>query len=169
MLIGLIIFLILNAKVMPRKISVNHAQTRFIVDGEVIDGDAQDNYTGKGKKYGSLQVTTPHYGSDPLVAGGFDLVLKAASPRRVKSRQRRVYVTAFSPSNVTSLQSLSIGSHTLTKLDEGDDIAWSYDGQPTTSTNVTCSFDIGHNVACVFVGETIEGTSFTLSVNLRFD
>jgi len=169
LLIALIIFLYLNTKVMPKKIRVNNAQTRFIVDGEVIDGAARFNYSGKGKKSGSLQVTTPTYTGDPLVAGGFNLALKAVSPRRVKSKMRRVQVTNLSLSNITAAQTVSIGSHSLTKLDEGDGIIWMFDGQPSPSSSVACNFEIGHNASCVFVGETIEGTSFTLSVNLKFE
>jgi hypothetical protein len=78
-------------------------------------------------------------------------------------------VTSLSPVNTAAMQTLSIGSHTLTKLDEGDGIVWMFDGQPVPSANVACNFEIGHNASCVYVGETMEGTSFTLSVNLKFE
>ncbi len=169
LVLSLIIFLILNAKVMPRKIGVVPAQTRFIVDGEVINGSVKPNYSGKGKKSGSLQIATPPYSGSPLVKGGFNLTLQAASPRRVKSSRRRVRVTVMSPSNTAALQSLTIGTHTLTKLDEGDGITWMLDSKPVPSASAPTNFEIAHKATCVFAGETIDGTSFMLSVQLKFE
>lgn len=167
LIIALILFY-LSRKILPKKIAVNSAQTVFTVDGEMVQGAAKCNYSGGGKKRGSIQVSTPAYSGSPLVKGGFALQLQAVSPRRVKSNRRRALVTNISPSNTAALTSLSIGTHTLVKSEEGNDIIWVMDGKQVSSPSVTTNFEIGGKPVCIFVGETITGESFTLSVQLQF-
>lgn len=166
--VAAVIWLYLSAKILPKKIGINAAQTVFIVDGEVIEGTTGCKYTGGGKKSGSLQIKTPAYSGSPLVNGGFTLTLQAVSPRRIKSKSRRALVTKITPSNTAALQSLQVGSHTVAKVDDGDGVAWAFDGQPVQSPSVATNFDIGGGAICTYVGETIESESFTLKVVLQF-
>ena len=167
LIIALILFY-LSRKILPKKITVNSAQTVFTVDGEMVQGAAKCNFNGGGKKRGSLQVSTPTYSGSPLVKGGFALQLQAVTPRRVKSARRRALVTAISPSNTAALSSLSIGTHTLVKSEEGSDIIWVLDGKQIPSPSAATNFEIGGKPTCTFIGETITGESFTLSVQLQF-
>ena len=167
LIIALILFY-LSRKILPKKIAVNSAQTVFTVDGEMVQGAAKCNYSGGGKKRGSIQVSTPAYSGSPLVKGGFALQLQAVTPRRVKSARRRALVTSISPSNTAALTSLSIGTHTLVKSEEGNEIIWVLDGKQVPSPSAATKFEIGGKPTCTFIGETITGESFTLSVQLQF-
>ena len=171
LIIALIIALIvlyLNMKVLPKKITVNSGQTAFIVEGETVNGAAKCSYSGGGKRSGSIQVATPNYSGNPLIKGGFTLNLAAVSPRRTKSSRRRAAVTSISVSNSTALQSLSVGTHNLVKVDEGDGVTWMFDSKQVPSSNVSTKFEIGGKPTCTFMGETINGESFTLTVQLQF-
>ena len=171
LIIALIIALIvlyLNMKVLPKKITVNSGQTAFIVEGETVNGAAKCSYSGGGKRSGSIQVATPNYSGNPLIKGGFTLNLAAVSPRRTKSSRRRAAVTSISVSNSTALQSLSVGTHNLVKVDEGDGVIWMFDSKQVPSSNVSTKFEIGGKPTCTFMGETINGESFTLTVQLQF-
>ena len=171
MIIALIIALImlyLSMKILPKKIGVNVAQTAFIVNGEMVKGAAKCNYIGGNKRNGSIQVSTPPYSGSPLVKGGFTLTLQAVSPRRIKSNRRRVLVTNVSPGNTAALQNLSIGTHSLIKVDEGDGVTWMFDSKQVPGANVATKFEMGGKPTCTFMGETITGESFTLTVQLQF-
>lgn len=172
LIIALIIALILlwlNMKVLPKKITVNKSQTTFIVNGETINNSgAKCTYIGGGKRSGSVQISTPPYSGSPLVKGGFTLALQAVSPRRVKSNRRRVLVTNVSPINSAALQTLSVGTHSLVKVDEGDGVTWMFDSKQVPSANVVTKFEMGGKPTCTFMGETITGESFTLTVQLQF-
>lgn len=171
MIIALIIALImlyLSMKILPKRIGINVTQTAFIVNGEPVKGAARCTYTGGGKRHGSLQVSLPPYSGSALVRGGFNLTLQAVSPRRVKSSRRRVLVTNVSPINSTALQTLSVGTHSLVKVDEGDGVTWMFDSKQVPSANVATKFEMGGKPTCTFMGETIAGESFTLTVQLQF-
>lgn len=168
LLLFLLIWLYLSMKVLPKKITVNAAQTAFIVDGDTVNGAAKCSYSGGGKRSGSLQVSTPSYSGNPLIKGGFNLSLAAVSPRRVKSSRRRVMVTGVNVTNSTALQSLTIGTHSLVKMDEGDSVMWMFDSKQVPSSNVATQFEMGGKPSCTFIGETISGETFTLTVQLQF-
>lgn len=163
-----LILLWLNMKVLPKKIGVNVAQTAFIVNGETVKGAAKCSYVGGGKRSGSVQIATPPYSGSPLVKGGFTLTLQAVSPRRVKSNRRRVLVTNVSPSNTAALQTLSVGTHSLVKVDEGNGVTWMFDSKQVPSANVATRFEMGGKPTCTFMGETVTGESFTMTVQLQF-
>lgn len=168
LLIAALIWLYLNMKVLPKRITLNAGQTAFIVEGDTVNGAARCSCSGGGKHSGSVQVTTPNYTGNPLIRGGFTLNLTAVSPRRVKSSRRRAMVTGISVTNSSALQSLSIGTHSLVKVDEGDGIMWMFDGKQVSSSNVTTGFELGGRPVCTFVGETISGETFTMTAQLLF-
>lgn len=88
--------------------------------------------------------------------------------RRRLDLTRRALVTTISPSNTAALTSLSIGTHTLVKSEEGNEIIWVLDGKQIPSPSAATNFEIGGKPTCTFIGETITGESFTLSVQLQF-
>ena len=163
-----LVLLYLSRKILPKKIGLYTAQTVFIVDGETIPGAAKCTFSGGKKKRGSIQVQTPAYSGSPLVKGGFTLTLEAVSPRRVKSSRRRALVTKISPANTTALTSLTVGTHTLSKTDEGDGVVWLLDGKQVPGAAAAASFEIGGKPSCTYTGETITGEAFTLTVQLQF-
>ena len=167
LIIALILFY-LSRKILPKKIGINSAQTLFTVNGDVVQGAAKCTFTGGGKKQGTLLITTPPYSGSPLVKGGFNLRLQAVSPRRLKSARRRALVTQVIPVNASTLSSLSIGTHTMTRSEESGEVFWAFDGKPIHGPSAPSSFEIGGKPSCVFVGDTITGDSFTLTVQLQF-
>lgn len=168
-LIATLIWLYMNMKVLPKKITVNTNQTAFTVDGETVTGAARCQFSGGGKKTGSIHVESPAYTTNPLVKGGFKLELEAVSPRRVKSSKRRVKVVSITPVNTPAVQTLSVGTHTLAKVVE-DQILWMYDGKQMPNARVSAGFEMGGKPNCSYIGETPDdnATSFMLAVQLLF-
>ena len=162
-----LIYAYLNMKVLPKKILINGAQTVFLVDGELIPGNATCKFTGGGKKTGSLKITSPNYAASPLVTGGVTLTLQAVSPRRTKSSRRRMRVTKVSPANTTALQSMQIVSHTLAKTEDMDGVIWMYDGQQIPSASAAPAFEIGSKPDFTYMGTAQTGEEFTLKVVLQ--
>lgn len=167
LILALVIFW-LTRKILPQKITLNRARTIFTVNGETVEGTAKCSYSGGGRKSGSLQVSTPPYTGNPLVRSSFTLTLQAVSQRRIKSAGRRALVTNIAPGNVGTLVTLSVGTHTLVKSDEGDSVVWLFDGKQVPSASVSTGFEIGGKPVCTIMGETITGNDFTLSVQLQF-
>ena len=167
-LILLLIWLYMNTKVLPKQITLNHPQTVFIVDGNPVKGAAKFKYTGGGKRNGTIHISLPSYPDNSMVKGGFNLNVTAASPRRVKSANRRVMVTKLSPINPAALQTLSVTTHNLVKVDEGDGVVWLFDTKQVASPNVTTQFEIGGKPMSTVVGETITGETFTMTAQMLF-
>ena len=113
LLVLLLIWLYLNAKILPKHIGVG--QCTFIVDGEIVTGSAKSSYTGKNKRRGTLTVQSPHYGANPAAKCGYTLELEAISPRRTKSSARSVQVVAVRPMSATSTIAVQIGGCNLSK------------------------------------------------------
>ena len=167
-LIALLIWLYLNMKVLPKQITLNHGQTVFIVDGNPVKGAAKFRYDPRNKKNGTISLTLPPYPDNSLVKGGFALNVTAVSPRRVKSARRRVLVTHISPVNTAALQNLSVTTHNLVKMDEGDGVVWLFDSKQVSGPSVATQFEIGGKPACSVVGETITGETFTMTAQMQF-
>ena len=115
LLLLLLIWLFLNAKILPKKIRA--PKCTFTVNGEPVPGSAQFQYSGKGKKNGSFSVQSPRYQANPTVKCGCQLSLEAASPRRIRPENREVLVKEVRAlgSGVTSLQ---IGTKNFMKDDQ---------------------------------------------------
>jgi len=164
-LLILLIWLFLNAKVLPKKIATGKAM--FTVDGASVPGSASYTYTGGGKKKGTLDVQLPKYSSNPMVRGGFHLDLEANSPRRIKSSYRTVRVTGMSPINGNSVQSVKVGSTSFVRNEETGKLERS-----GRSAKGPSDFVISGSSKCNIVGEAMDfdggSTSFSLSVPLKF-
>lgn len=113
LLILTLIWLYLNAKILPKHISVGPCT--FIVDGDIVTGTAKCVYTGKNKRRGTLTVQSPHYGANPAAKCGYTLELEAISPRRTRSSARSVQVVAVRPMSASSTIAVQIGGCNLSK------------------------------------------------------
>lgn len=113
LLILTLIWLYLNAKILPKLIGVGTCT--FIVDGDIVTGSARCVYTGKNKRRGTLTVQSPHYGANPAAKCGYTLELEAVSPRRTRSAARSVQVVAVRPMSASSTIAVQIGGCNLSK------------------------------------------------------
>jgi len=90
-LLALIIWLILNQKVLPKAVYVKEME--FSVDGETIDVKRSPQFDGAGKSKGYIKIYSPKAGTDPMAEQAIFLTVSAVSPRRVPSKQRKAKVT----------------------------------------------------------------------------
>lgn len=91
LLILLIIWLIMNQPRLPKNIYVKSMD--FIVDGDPVNVAKTPRFTGAGKKKGTIVVASPRAGNDPMAEQAMNLTVKAVSPRRTKSKNRKALVT----------------------------------------------------------------------------
>lgn len=168
--IALLIFLIwmyLNAKVLPKKIAV--AKTIFTVDGQLVTGTADCKYSGGGKKRGSLDITSPRYTANPLVRCGFRVELEAISPRREKSSSRGAGFRTVQAINASAVNSINLGTAQFAKDPATNRIvklgAAAKNGQAQV-------LRLSNNARCNISGEVVDGdgggTSISLIVVLKY-
>ncbi|MBQ2061125.1 MAG: hypothetical protein II458_00400 [Oscillospiraceae bacterium] len=152
----------LNAKVLPKGVTVKSGSTKFNVDSNKVGGNAIGNLSGGGKKHGSLELRGPRANSYPLAKGGFVLTVEAKSPRRVKSSNRGIHVKSLDPVNASTVTMIQIGTVTYRKDPQTNKFL------PTSKSAQTGGFDISNNAQCTVSGTTVEGTSFYYTCNLKF-
>ena len=164
-LLALLIWLFLNAKVLPKRVSVS--KTTFTVDGSAIPGSANYNYAGGGKKHGSLEVTAPKFAANPMVKGGFRIEVEAISPRRTPSKNRKMRVRAVSAINASAVNSIKVGASQFTK-DPATGKFVKTGGKPGAPVD----FEVSNGAACTVVAEVLSpeggGTPFSLVVKLKY-
>ena len=88
-------------KVLPKVIYIKAME--MSVNGELISIKTTPKFSGAGKNKGTLTISSPKVGADPMAEQSVTLPLSAVSPRRTPSKQRKVLVTNASlrsPSNV---------------------------------------------------------------------
>ena len=152
----------LNAKVLPKAVTVKSGSTKFNVDSNKVGGNAVGNLSGGGKKHGTLELRAPQANSYPLAKGGFVLNVEAKSPRRVKSSSRGIHVKSLDPVNASAVNMIQIGTVTFRKDSQTNKFI------PTSKSVEKAGFDISNNAACIVSGTTLEGTSFYYTCNLKF-
>ena len=162
-----IIMLILNAKILPKKITIN-ANAIFNVDGEIIPGNVMCNYSGGNKKRGSLKVQSPPYMANPLAKCGFTLDLEAVSPRRTKSRSRFARVRAVKPLNPATTVSIMVGGFQMARDPVSDKLV-----RVGANPDAPVDFRIGNNnqfIIAADIQSMDDGSSITCSLtgNLTF-
>ena len=91
LIILLIIWFIMNQPRLPKNIYVKGMD--FIVDGSPIAVTKTPKFTGAGKKKGTINISSPKAGNDPFADQAMNLTVKAVSPRRTKSKNRKALVT----------------------------------------------------------------------------
>lgn len=165
LLILLLIWLYLNAKVLPKGIMAA-GNSIFTVDGSSIKGAPTCTYPKKSKKT-TLDLTTPKYSPNPLIKGGVHMELEAVSPRRTKSSARKVKVVGITALNSNNVTSIKVGNVSFVK-DEQTRKLVPLKGKP----NAPLAFEFGTNAKVIITGEAMSengtGESFSLSVNLKF-
>ncbi|MCH5354103.1 MAG: hypothetical protein J1E06_11660 [Acutalibacter sp.] len=164
-LLALLIWLFLNAKVLPKKVFIDN--TRFTVDGANITGSANFSFAGGGKKRGSLEVTTPRYGANPLLRGGFRIEVEAVSPRRTPSKNRKMRVRSVSAVNTGAVNSIRVGASQFTK-----DLTTGKFVKTGGKAGAPVNFEISSGAPCSVSGEALApdgGTmDFSLSARQRY-
>lgn len=171
--IAVLIWLILNQKILPRQISVRSGSTLFNVDGSRVAGNAKSEFTGKNRRNGALTVSVPKCSADPLVKGGFNLELVAVSPRKVKSAARRAGIVRVNPINGTTIHTIQVGTSTYKKDAQGKFTKVGARPKPAAATKGgkqqnLVQFEVGNNANCVIAGETVAGASFSCTCKLQF-
>ena len=159
LLILALIWIYLNTKVLPKKITAGTAS--FVVNGKVVPGKIDVKYTGGGKKKGTLVISSPRYAADPAMKCGMRLELVADSPRRVRSAQRRVRVVAAVPNSKTNTTKMQIGGTTLVKNPAGQFVRMG-----TQDTKIDCS--MGNNTrlgVTALILSPVKGKKVTVSLN----
>lgn len=101
LIILLIIWFIMNQPRLPKNLYVKGMD--FSVDGDPINVTKTPKFTGAGKKKGTIVIASPKAGNDPMADQAMTLTVRAVSPRRTKSKNRKALVTAATvarPNNV---------------------------------------------------------------------
>lgn len=155
-----LLHLYLNTKVLPKRITINDESTFFAVKGKNLPGSSGCSFSGKGKKRGSITISSPSVPSRPLVEHTVTLTVVAVSPRKTKSSRRLARVIAVSAPS-TSVTTVSVDGMALKKNAAGK---WVDPISPDDPLLV----DIGSGSNVMTSGKTVDKTSFTLSAELEF-
>ena len=164
LLLAMFVWLYLNTKILPKRM---FATVRaYTVDGEAVGGKAVVNYSGGGKKRGTIEVCAPKCPTNPMAKCGFLLELAAVSPRRVKSSARLATVTGVRAVHAANVTGIKIGSVQFIKGPGG---AFIHAG---AKKDATIEFQIGNKKQCVVSGEAMApdggSASLSLAVTLGF-
>lgn len=138
----LLIWSILNIKVLPKTILVD--RSNFRVGSKEVQGDPEVNYSGGGKKKGMLEITPPYDASSPAASScSITLELVAVSPLRVPSAKRYVGIRGAHAGDDANTRQMKFGGTTLVKNDEDMFVRMG----SKSDTNVEEDVDSGFKVA----------------------
>lgn len=166
LLILLLIWLYLNTKILPKLIGVGSCT--FVVDGEIVTGSAKCSYTGKNKRRGSLTISSPHYGANPVAKCGLTLELEAVSPRYTRSAARSAQVIAIRPTPASSTVSVQVGGTSLNRDPVSNKLV-----KAGSKADAPIAIKIGNKAKTAITAEVLDMNSggemtISLSVNLKF-
>ncbi len=100
----LILFLILNQKVLPKKV-LRANDSDFNIGGKTIADNAKVAYNRSSK---TLDITAPSVATYPYVSCSVKLKIAAVSPRRIPSAKRQIEVTEVRAAN--DISSVEVGA-----------------------------------------------------------
>lgn len=162
-LLALLIWLYLNAKVLPKKVDV--LGTEFSVDGEKVAGKAVCHYTGGGRKKGTLSIVAPKCPTNPFAKGSFTVDVEAVSPRRVRSSSRGLHVTSVSTDRAMS--NVKVGPSQFIKDPSGKLV------KSGAKANTPIGFDIYNGAKCSMSGEVLDNdggaVAMAMATKLKFN
>lgn len=119
LLLLVLIWLIMNAKVLPKRIVIERCT--FRVGNKEVTGDAECNFSGGGKKRGYLEINPPYFAGAPAASScGMTLELVAVSPRRIPSAKRYIGIRGVTAGNEMYTSRMKFGGTTLVKNAEGN-------------------------------------------------
>ncbi|MBQ8975782.1 MAG: VWA domain-containing protein [Oscillospiraceae bacterium] len=104
LLVLLVIWLIMNQKVLPKHIKAN-GETDFNIGGKTVEDNAKLGYKRQSK---TLDISPPSAPAYPYVSCAAKLKLEPVSPRRVPSARRQAAVTEVVASN--DISSVEVGA-----------------------------------------------------------
>ena len=157
----LLIWLFMNMKVLPK--GATFINTKFMVDGDSISGNATVRFSGAGKRKGTITITSPYVSGDSSAMCSLSMKIEAVSPRRLKSNKRAISITSISviPGN-GKIQSVTTGT---------SQFKWFPDVQKYAKVgakpNTKISVKVGSQARYSISGETISGKSIYLSGQLK--
>ena len=164
LLVLLLIWLYLNAKVLPKRIVIERYNYR--IGSKEVSGDVTCNFSGK--KRGYLEITPPYFPAAPMASScsaGFELV--AVSPRRIKSSHRYIGIRAVIPGDEMSINRIKVGGLTMVKNADGEFVRMGTTHPEPVSEDV----DSGVSV-CIYgdvPGPRNRKVSVALDVRLQFE
>ncbi len=166
LLIALLVWLYLNAKILPKQIGAGKGT--FTVDGDLITGNVRCSYSGKNKKRGTLEITSPQCMTNPNAKCGYRLELEAISPRRTRSSARRAKVVNIIPLNPANTVNIGVGSIQLNR-----DFTTGKLVKVGSKPDAKIEFNIGNNVQTKVLAEILDVTDgseimASLTVPLKF-
>lgn len=157
----LLIWMFMNMKVLPK--GATFINTKFMVDGDSISGNATVRFSGAGKRKGTITITSPYVSGDSSAMCSLSMKIEAVSPRRLKSNKRAISITSISviPGN-GKIQSVTTGT---------SQFKWFPDVQKYAKVgakpNTKISVKVGSQARYSISGETISGKSISLSGQLK--
>lgn len=158
LLIAALVLVFMTRKVLPKNIRL--INTSFIVDGEKIKGNANPNYSGAGKKTGSITISSPRYQPNPMAKASLSMTIEAVSPRYVRSSQRRMRVVQISPAPKTYVNSYALGNASFTK-----DATTGKFKKGGGKTQDFQPFEFGNNAKMSIRAEVLDGDGGTVAVS----
>lgn len=160
-LLALLIWLFLNAKVLPK--SVDALGADFSVDGEKVTGRATCRYTHSGKK-GTLTIIAPKCPTNPFAKGSFTLEVEAVSPRRIRSAARGLHVVGVTSDR--AMTNVKIGANQFVKDPSGKLV------KPGSKAKGPIGFDVYSGAKCSMSGEVLDGdgdaVAMSMATKLKF-
>ena len=161
LLVLLLIWLFMNAKVLPK--GANFVNAKFSVDGSPVNGIATVRFSGGGKKKGTVTIISPKMAGASTAKCSLAMMVEANSPRRTKSGRRSMRVTGI---NVTpgngNIQSISIGASQF-RWSPTEKKYVKLGGKP----NAPISFNVSNMARYSISGQTVNGTPISLSGQLK--
>lgn len=162
LIIALIVYF-MTRKRLPKRL--DFANCSFTVDGNRVQGKVKIDYSGRGKRRGSISIISPRYTGNPLAKAGVRLDVEAISPRYVRSGQRKIMVVSSSPIPKPNVSSYKVGTASYTRDVAATGIVFIKAG--TAPNAKPKPFNIGNNSMISVSAELIDGTSVTLSGNIK--
>lgn len=163
LVIALIIWLIMNQKVLPKRIDA--ANEMFSVDGTRVPGRAQVRFDGGGKRKGSITITSPKYSGNPLAKVSVKLDVIAISPRYINSKKRRMSVISSSPNPKNYVPSYNVGTASYTRDYSTPAVVFNKMG--TLPGSVPKPYNIANNSMISVSAQLADGTSVSFSCNIK--
>lgn len=163
LLIITLIVLYMRMKVLPDKLLLEKCS--FVVNGKRLNGTPKFEFQGGGKSRGSISISAPKCASKPLAKAGLSLSVEAISPRYVRSKQRKLNVTASSPSPRTNVTEYKVGMTKFVRKEVQGKVTFVKSG--SSENAAPKPIKIGGNSAVQISARFVDGTSVTFSGYLK--
>ncbi len=162
LIIALIVYF-MTRKRLPKRL--DFANCSFTVDGNKVPGKVRIDFPDGGKRRGSISITSPKYTGNPLAKAGVRLEVEAVTPRYVRSSQRRICVLSSNPIPKPNVSTYKVGTASYTRDTGAPGIVFIKAGSAPNAKPKP--FNIGNNSMLSVSAELMDGTTVTLSGNIK--